>query len=222
MAGFISRQMTACWASSCGARTAPPPALRCLPISNQAALTHFYFQAEIAGEGAELWRSDGATLEMIDLEPGPTPSNPVDLVAGNDRLWFFAYDSTVKNEMHILRLLPAIGFAPNPLQFGDVELGNIAQATVSVSNTGSASLEPSSVSIDGAHAEDFSIQMSNCNGTQPAAGQSCSIQLAFSPTQPGLRNARLLLSSNVPGAAAELSLRGSSDVLFVDGFEFNQ
>lgn len=182
---------------------------------------HLYFRAEIAGEGSELWRSNGTSLEMIDLEPGPTPSYPDKLVAGNDRLWFFAYDSTVKEELHILSLLPAIAFAPNPVQFGDVELGNIAQATVSVSNIGSASLEPSAVSIDGAHAGDFSIQMSNCNGTQLAAGQSCSIQLAFSPTQPGLRKARLLLSSNVPGAAAELSLRGSSDVLFADGFEFN-
>ena len=181
-----------------------------------------YFRARLAGDGDELWRTDGVNLEMIDLEPGPGPSNPGELVAGNDRLWFFAYDSTVKNELHILSLLPAIGFAPNPVQFGDVELGSTAFATVSVSNTGGATLEPAAASIGGANPADFSILVDNCSGAQLAAGESCSIQLEFSPSTPGLRKAMVFMPSNIPGAAAKLFLRGSSNVIFADGFESDQ
>ncbi len=180
---------------------------------------HLYFQAEIAGEGAELWRSDGTSLEMIDLEPGTTPSNPYLLVAGNDRLWFFAYDSTVKNELHILSLLPAIGFAPDPVQFVGVEPGNSSQVTVSVSNIGSAILEPGEAFIGGAHPADYSIQADNCSGAQLGAGEFCTIEILYSPSQSGFRFARLFLPSNAPSPAAELPLRGGSDVVFSDRFE---
>jgi len=183
---------------------------------------HLYFRAESAGEGSELWRTDGATIEMIDLEPGTASSNPVELVAGNDRLWFFAYDSTVKEELHILRLLPAISFAPDPVLFDGVDVGNTAFVTVSISNTGSATLEPAAATIGGINPTDFSIQLDNCSGAQLTAGQSCSIELTYSPSEPGLRRAVLLLPSNVQGGAAELPLRGRSDSLFADDFEFVQ
>lgn len=65
-------------------------------------LDHLYFVAEVEGEGSELWRTDGTTVERIDLEPGPTPSEPRDFVAGGNRLFFLAYDSTAKVELHVL------------------------------------------------------------------------------------------------------------------------
>ncbi len=78
-------------------------ALESASWSSAAALTeHLYFPASIDGEGTELWRTNGLNLEMIDLEPGPTPSNPTTLVAAGDRLFFFAYDTTLKNELHVL------------------------------------------------------------------------------------------------------------------------
>jgi ELWxxDGT repeat protein len=76
---------------------------------------HLYFPAEIDGEGQELWRTDGTSVEMIDLEPGPTPSTPDDFTVGSDRLFFFAYDRTVKNELHVLSRNPVLfadGFEP--------------------------------------------------------------------------------------------------------------
>jgi len=76
---------------------------------------YLYFPAEVAGEGQELWRTDGITVEMIDLEPGPASSLPDSLVAGADRLFFFAYDRTFKTELHVLRRNPVLfadGFEP--------------------------------------------------------------------------------------------------------------
>ncbi len=83
-------------------------ALESASWSSTAALTdHLYFSASVDGEGTELWRTTGSNLEMIDLEPGPIPSNPNKLVAAGDRLFFFAYDSTLKNELHVLITNPA-------------------------------------------------------------------------------------------------------------------
>lgn len=82
--------------------------------SDIVALTdHLYFAAEVAGEGVELWRTDGTSLEMIDLEPGPASSDPSKLTGGGDRLFFLAYDSAAKKDLHLLveeRFLFSDGF----------------------------------------------------------------------------------------------------------------
>ena len=78
---------------------------------------HLYFVATGAGQGEELWRTDGFTVEMVDLERGPTPSFPEKLVAGSERLFFFAYDRDAKFELHTLRPDPAFfadGFESDP------------------------------------------------------------------------------------------------------------
>ena len=66
---------------------------------------HLYFPAEVtATTGTELWRTDGTVggTEVIDLEPGQASSNPREFAVAGDRLYFQAYDSVAKVELHYL------------------------------------------------------------------------------------------------------------------------
>lgn len=64
-----------------------------------------YFSGGDLGAGsADLWRTDGtpAGTENLQLEPLGTPSAPSDFAAGTYRLFFGAYDTATRREIHIL------------------------------------------------------------------------------------------------------------------------
>jgi hypothetical protein len=83
-----------------------------------------------------------------------------------------------------------------------VQTASAAQS-VTLSNTGTATLTISSFSLTG----DFA-QTSNC-GTNLSAGSSCTVNVKFTPTARGTRAGTLSLNSNAPGAAPSVSLSGS-------------
>ncbi|MDP3859736.1 MAG: choice-of-anchor D domain-containing protein [Stagnimonas sp.] len=87
-----------------------------------------------------------------------------------------------------------------------------ASQTLSVSNSGSAPMQLSSIAINGAHAGDFAIDsaLSNCNTTSSmAVGASCTLGLSFAPTvSSGSRNAALQISAG--SSSATVSLSGSA------------
>lgn len=59
----------------------------------EAAGETLYFRANDGASGYELWTTDGETVSRIaDLNPGPAGSNPNDLVAVGDALFFVAND----------------------------------------------------------------------------------------------------------------------------------
>ena len=114
---------------------------------------------------------------------------------------------------------PLMSLLPDPLDFGDVAQGASAVETLVVENTGAGTLEPGTVTISGPQAGEFSIELNDCLGAQLGAGEFCGIDIGFAPTQPGVRQATLTLQSNAPGSPNRVRLRGSSDVVFADGFE---
>jgi hypothetical protein len=99
---------------------------------------------------------------------------------------------------------PAPGFNPATLTYAAqrVQTASAAQS-VTLSNTGTATLTISSFSLTG----DFA-QTSNC-GTNLSAGSSCTVNVKFTPTARGTRAGTLSLNSNAPGAAPSVSLSGS-------------
>ena len=84
--------------------------------------------------------------------------------------------------------------------------GSVAQ-TVSLTNTGTGSLNVAGISITGANAVDFNVS-SRC-GSALSAGQSCSTSIAFSPAGSGLRNALLTIADNGAGSPHILQLSGA-------------
>ena len=115
--------------------------------------------------------------------------------------------------------IPEMTLAPANLDFGDVMIGGVAGATLIVENTGTGLLETSLLSLQGMHAGDFSIEQNGCAGAQLAGGEFCDIEVGFSPTAPGIREATLRAESNALTSPDRAALRGSNDVVFANEFE---
>ncbi len=95
------------------------------------------------------------------------------------------------------------GFLPVPvLQAAAVDFGNqvisitsVAQ-TVTVTNRGPGTLQIDSVTITGANAGDFKILFNNGCAGQMTPNQSCQVQVNFTPTALGQRQAFLTFNTN--------------------------
>jgi hypothetical protein len=129
---------------------------------------------------------------------------------------------------------PALGLSTPALIFGANALGTVAPAqTVTVSNTGNATLEISSVLVTNGDASDFRIVSDTCSGSSivgfsgagypgypgypeypgypgypGVAGETCQVSLVFRPSAVGGRAAVLKLISNDPTSPAVISLNG--------------
>ena len=114
---------------------------------------------------------------------------------------------------------PIVSLQPDPLVFADTALGNSTSQTLVVENIGASMLEPGTVSIQGTDMGDFSVTTNSCIGAQLEANESCDIEVSFTPTAAGSRQAVLQLESNAPSSPDFVELQGSNDVIFEDGFE---
>ena len=95
--------------------------------------------------------------------------------------------------------------APGSLTFASQAYGSSSSAqTVTVKNTGTIALTPSYINASG----DFS-ETGNCAGSIVQPGQSCTIQVTFTPTQAGSRTGVLTIFANVTGGELTVSLSGT-------------
>jgi hypothetical protein len=79
--------------------------------------------------------------------------------------------------------------------------------TITVSNSGSAVMNVSGVTIGGADAGDFS-QTNTC-GSTIAAGANCAVSVVFKPTASGTRSANVSLSDDASGSPQTVALSGA-------------
>jgi hypothetical protein len=87
---------------------------------------------------------------------------------------------------------PAVTLSPPSLNFGGVLVGkNSSTQSVTVNNTGTASLTITAIDADG----DFS-QTNNCTAASVPAGGSCTFTVTFSPTTTWSRNGTIALTDN--------------------------
>ncbi len=92
--------------------------------------------------------------------------------------------------------------------FGSVLLGNSQLLTFTIRSVGSAALNVTGSSVDGANAADFSVQ--NLTPGLLAPGTSSTFQVRFEPSSTGTRTAMLHLASNDPLVASfDIVLSGS-------------
>lgn len=105
---------------------------------------------------------------------------------------------------------PGFSVSPSSLAFGSVLVGRTAgPTTITMSNTGTASLALGAASVGGANAGDFILSADACGVTTLAAGSSCTLRISFSPPEPGARAASLSISSNATGSPHVLALSGT-------------
>ncbi|MEZ4706746.1 MAG: choice-of-anchor D domain-containing protein [Caldilineaceae bacterium] len=91
---------------------------------------------------------------------------------------------------------PKIDVTPGSIDFGTVETGSTSAAeTVTILNQGDVSLSITNISLGGADAGQFAISNNNC-GASVGAGDSCTVELTFTPASSGAKNAFLAIDSN--------------------------
>jgi hypothetical protein len=101
---------------------------------------------------------------------------------------------------------------PEPVDFGSIAIGSKSGTkTVTVSNTGNATLTISSVGLQGSDAGDFTVNANGsgrCSGASVQPGGHCTIDVEFHPTASGLRDAQIVVSHNGPNGKLKVDLNG--------------
>jgi phospholipase C/archaellum component FlaF (FlaF/FlaG flagellin family) len=99
---------------------------------------------------------------------------------------------------------PVVSLSPNSVSFPDTSVGTSSNPVpVTLTNTGSATLNLSGISVQG----DFS-QTNNCPPTV-TVGSSCVINVAFSPTQKGLESGSITLTDDAGDSPQTIALSGN-------------
>jgi hypothetical protein len=111
---------------------------------------------------------------------------------------------------------PIASVAPTTLNFGTISVGATAQTqVVTLTNTGSAALDVTSISITETNGADFSLIAS---GTAPCptssggvpVGASCTMGVSFAPQTPGTKSATLSFADNAAGSPQTVALSGTA------------
>jgi hypothetical protein len=98
----------------------------------------------------------------------------------------------------------AVTLNPTSLAFAGQQMGTTSSAqTVTVANSGNATLNISGIQVSG----DFA-QTNTCP-TQLTAGSSCTVNVTFSPTVSGTRSGSLTLTDDAAGSPQNANLTGS-------------
>ncbi|MCX7843752.1 MAG: choice-of-anchor D domain-containing protein [Candidatus Bipolaricaulota bacterium] len=109
-----------------------------------------------------------------------------------------------------LRPTPRISVSPTALEFGNVPVGQEAALSVTVSNTGCASLSVGTVSLTGPHAAEFLVRNDAVSGATIPPGGSRTLEVVFRPASAGAKTATLRIPSNDPQTpVASVSLSGT-------------
>lgn len=120
---------------------------------------------------------------------------------------------TVSNTLGASAVIPvtgtgvqaALSITPSSFSFGNVAIGTTDSQTVQLSNTGTAALTVSQVSVTGS-------AFSTTGLTLPLTlnpGQASTFNAQFSPTSTGGASGSLTITSNAPGSPATVALTGT-------------
>lgn len=99
----------------------------------------------------------------------------------------------------------AVTLSQNSLSFGDEAVNSTSSPnTLTLSNTGDATLNMSDVIISG----DFAISSNTCTGSV-AAGKNCAVEVTFKPTVAGVRTGTVSFSDDAAGSPQTVALSGT-------------
>jgi len=104
--------------------------------------------------------------------------------------------------------VPGLGLSTSSLSFGNVaDYVTSSGQTITLTNTGGATLTISSRTVTGTNAADF-LENSTC-GTSLAAGAKCTVVILFTPHAAGARSAALSIADNASGSPQSVKLSGT-------------
>jgi hypothetical protein len=100
------------------------------------------------------------------------------------------------------------------LDFGDQPLHQRTARTLVVTNVGGAPLVISSVSETGTNLAEF-VLADSCTGQTIAAGETCALNVVFTPQATGPRSATVTINSNASNNPLTVTLRGNGVALVI-------
>lgn len=117
----------------------------------------------------------------------------------------FSVTSVTVTESAAATPQPAAKFASSRVDFGAIKLGSSSEQAITLSNPGKAALplSPATLTVSGDYA-----YRSDC-GSSLAAGQSCTLTVAFAPQQSGSRSGTLSVLDGSGSTLASVTLTGS-------------
>jgi hypothetical protein len=101
-----------------------------------------------------------------------------------------------------------VSLSPKSLAFGNDQVGVATSLPVTLTNTGTSTLNLSKIQITGNNGTDFT-QTNTC-GKSVIAGGSCTFTVVFNPTWTGARAATLGLTDNAAGSPQMVPLSGTA------------
>ena len=102
-------------------------------------------------------------------------------------------------------------FTPPSVNFGTVKVGTTsAPHSVTVTNTESATLGLTSITIGGTNTGDFTLTGNTCGSTL-ASGASCTVTITFTPTATGSRSGNVTVKDNDSSGSQKIPLSGTGD-----------
>jgi hypothetical protein len=103
---------------------------------------------------------------------------------------------------------PQVSLSASSLSFWSQVVGTTSSAqSLTLSNTGEATLAISGVAMTGSESKDFSLE-SGCGGSLHP-GASCDLTLTFTPASVGTRSATLQVTTDAPGSPHTVALAGT-------------
>jgi hypothetical protein len=94
------------------------------------------------------------------------------------------------------------------INFSNQLIGTTSTAqSVTITNCGSIPLTVSNVTFSGTASNDFSVSQT-CTNAPIAAGDTCTLQVTFTPSRSGTRQATLVISHSAAGSPATVSVHG--------------
>jgi hypothetical protein len=109
-----------------------------------------------------------------------------------------------------LRPTPATpAFDPPGLEWGEQRVGGAGDPqVVTVTNAGERPMRIETVGTAGEQPQDFEVVRDDCTGAAQEPGESCTLEIRFTPQAVGLRNAALDLTGNLAWRGPDLLLSG--------------
>lgn len=116
---------------------------------------------------------------------------------------------------------PGVTLSSTSAYFGNQPVGaRTSPQTITLKNTGAASLMLASIAIASGDSGDFALDSAGtcpANGGTLAVGASCTILATFRPTEWGSRSGALAITDNAPGSPQSASLSGVGQDFEMDG-----
>jgi uncharacterized repeat protein (TIGR01451 family) len=183
---------------------------RTVTISNEGTSPLTVTSLQVAGADATLFAAPNAD-SVGEIAPGSTADVTLQFQAseGGRKTATLEIDSdggaaTVALQANVLT--KSIAVSPAALDFGTVDLGSSAQASLTVRNDGQAPVSIDGFSVSGPHAADFTA----AGPTGPLApGATIPVAATFTPSEEGARTATLVIS--VDQEVVEVGLSGTGN-----------